>query len=151
MYKHQNPSSVAKIAVTTELCHVGSGSPIAVYSLNATEIVWCLIFIKVLSDNKIWSEQLFPLGTVGTVFVVIFWTYTTCTLFKMFVFQFFCFSSQIYSPTTFESYSSTMEINKYRIDLTIWDTSGKSHIQNKGVIMSSIPWGIPKLCKLHNK
>ncbi len=33
--------------------------------------------------------------------------------------------TDIYSPTTFESYSSTMDINKYRIDLTIWDTSGK--------------------------
>ncbi|XP_038078155.1 rho-related GTP-binding protein RhoN-like [Patiria miniata] len=32
---------------------------------------------------------------------------------------------EVYTPTTFENYSSTMEINKYRMELTIWDTSGK--------------------------
>ncbi|XP_022080070.1 rho-related GTP-binding protein RhoN-like [Acanthaster planci] len=33
--------------------------------------------------------------------------------------------TDVHTPTTFENYSSTMEINKYRMELTIWDTSGK--------------------------
>ena len=32
---------------------------------------------------------------------------------------------QAYSPTMFESYTSTLEVEKYRIDITVWDTSGK--------------------------
>ncbi|XP_072029331.1 rho-related GTP-binding protein RhoN-like [Amphiura filiformis] len=32
---------------------------------------------------------------------------------------------ETYTPTMFESYSSTLEVDKYRIDITVWDTSGK--------------------------
>lgn len=39
-------------------------------------------------------------------------------------FETFCF--QTYVPTVFENYTASFEIDKHRIELNMWDTSGES-------------------------
>lgn len=36
------------------------------------------------------------------------------------------FSTQNYVPTVFENYTASFEIDKQRIELSLWDTSGES-------------------------
>lgn len=37
-----------------------------------------------------------------------------------------CFCFQNYVPTVFENYTASFEIDKHRIELNMWDTSGKT-------------------------
>lgn len=49
--------------------------------------------------------------------------------FKMYPFVIlFVFLLQNYVPTVFENYTASFEIDKQRIELSLWDTSGESQI-----------------------
>lgn len=51
---------------------------------------------------------------------------------------------QSYVPTVFENYTASFEIDKHRIELNMWDTSGKTaHKHISKVLTTESPTGIP--------
>lgn len=48
-----------------------------------------------------------------------------CILLKRWLYCPFSFVAQNYVPTVFENYTASFEIDTQRIELSLWDTSGK--------------------------
>lgn len=46
---------------------------------------------------------------------------------------------QNYVPTVFENYTASFEIDKHRIELNMWDTSGKTRRRRSLSFLSSLP------------
>lgn len=77
---------------------------------------------------RIWGVLLvfFPLGSGETIFKRVF---CLCRAFKITSLPSFLPLSilfvQNYVPTVFENYTASFEIDTQRIELSLWDTSGK--------------------------